>query len=275
MKKLIIKSVVIILIINLFYACTEVVNVSVPNGGKRLVIEASILWEKGTSGVNQTIKLSTSTEYFSNEPNKSVLNAQVQVTNTNTGEVFTFANQNNGNYTIGTFNPVLNDEYELEVLYDGKTYRATETLISVVGIKNIEQEAVPSIGGNDEIKLKIYFDDPKDVANYYLGVFQASNLAIPDLETLKDEFTDGNQNFIEYEDEDLVKGGTVTLSFQGISRRYYNYIDLLIEQLGQGGPFQTTPARVKGNCININDSNEEVFGYFRLSETVNDVYTIN
>lgn len=275
MKKLIIKSVIIILIINLFYACSEVVNVSVPNGGERLVIEASILWEKGTSGTDQTIKLSTSTEYFSNKPNEPVLNAQVQVTNSNTGEVFVFVNQNNGDYTINTFNPIINNEYELEVIYKGKTYKATENLTSVVEISDIEQEAIPSIGGDDEIKLKIYFDDPRDTANFYIGVFQASNLAIPDLETLKDEFTDGNQNFIEYEDEELLKGGTVTLSLQGISRRYYNYIDLLIEQLGEGGPFQTTPARLKGNCININDSNEEVFGYFRLSETVNDIYTIN
>ena len=134
MKKLIIKSVVIILIINLFYACSEVVNVSVPNGGNRLVIEASILWEKGTSGADQTVKLSTSTEYFSNKPNEPVLNAQVQVTNLNTGEVFVFVNQNNGDYTINTFNPIINNEYELEVVYNGKTYKATENLTSVVEI---------------------------------------------------------------------------------------------------------------------------------------------
>lgn len=275
MKESIIKSVVIVLIINLFYACTEVVDVNVPNGGNRLVIEASILWEKGTSGANQTIKLSTSTEYFTNKPNIPILNAQVQITNMNTGEIFVFVNQNNGDYTINTFNPIINDKYELEVVYNGKTYKASENLTSVVEITDIEQEAIPSIGGDDEIKLKIYFDDPKDVVNFYLGVFKASNLAIPDLETLKDEFTDGNQNFIEYEDEELIKGGIVNLSFQGISRRYYNYIDLLIEQLGEGGPFQTTPARLKGNCINVNDPKEEVFGYFRLSETVNDVYIIN
>ncbi|OSY87818.1 hypothetical protein WH52_10365 [Tenacibaculum holothuriorum] len=275
MKKSIIKSIITILIIGIFSSCTEVVNVEVPNGGARLVVEASILWEKGTTGANQTIKLSTSTEYFSDTPNVPVTNATVQVTNTNTGEVFTFLNQNNGEYTTNNFNPILNNEYQLEVVNDGKTYTAVESLVSVSEIKNIEQESVSSIGGDDEIRLKIYFDDPANEANFYLGAFKASNLAIPDLETLDDEFTDGNENFIEYEDEDLTAGATITISLQGISQRYYNYIDLLVEQLGQGGPFQTTPARLKGNCINVNDSNEEVFGYFRLSETVNDVYTIN
>ncbi|CAL2101198.1 conserved protein of unknown function [Tenacibaculum sp. 190130A14a] len=275
MFKTAIKSIVILVVIGVFTSCTKVVDVTVPNAGERLVVEASILWEKGTSGTNQTIKLSTSSEYFSNNSNEPVTAAAVTITNSTTGEVFSFVHQNNGEYSTNSFNPVLNDTYDLEIVYEGRTYNASETLVSVVEIVNIEQEVVSSFGGDEEIRLKVYFDDPVNIANYYLGVFKASNIAIPDFETLKDEFTDGNQNFMEYQDDNLQKGTNVILSFQGISQRYYNYLDLLIEQLGEGGPFQTTPARLKGNCFNVSDPGEEVLGYFRLSETVNTEYEIN
>ena len=41
-----------------------------------------------------------------------------------------------------------------------------------------------------------------------------------------------------------------------------------------GGPFETQPATVRGNCIN--DTNPENFplGYFRLSEVAELIYTV-
>lgn len=275
MKKSIIKFIIVFVGIGFLTGCTEVVDVDLANGGNRLVVEASILWEKGTIGNEQTIKLSTSTAYFSENQNTPVVNATVQITNTNTGELFVFTNQNNGEYTTSTFNPILNNEYALEIVHNGNTYRGAEVFISVTDITKVEQETRTNFGGDEELRIKVFFNDEESESNYYLGRFKASNIPIPDLEARDDEFINGNESFIQYRDEDLVVGTTVAISLQGISRQYFNYIDLLIEQLGQGGPFQSTPARLRGNCINVNNSNEEVFGYFRLSEIVNENYTIN
>ncbi|CAM1340470.1 DUF4249 domain-containing protein [Tenacibaculum amylolyticum] len=275
MKKSIIKFILVFVSVGFFTGCTEVVDVDLANGGNRLVVEASILWEKGTVGNEQTIKLSTSTPYFSENQNTPVVNATVQVTNTDTGEVFVFTNQNNGEYTTTTFNPILNNEYALEVVYNGNTYRGTEIFIPVTDITKVEQETRTTFGGSEELQVKVFFNDEESETNFYLGRFKASNIPIPDLEARDDEFINGNESFIQYRDEDLEVGSIVAISLQGISRQYFNYIDLLIEQLGQGGPFQSTPARLRGNCINVNNSNEEVFGYFRLSEIVNENYTIN
>jgi hypothetical protein len=41
-----------------------------------------------------------------------------------------------------------------------------------------------------------------------------------------------------------------------------------------GGPFETQPATVRGNCINITNPNNYPFGYFRLSEVDEVIYTI-
>ena len=47
-------------------SCEEVVNVDLDTAAPKLVIDASIKWEKGTTGNVQKIKLTTTTDYYSN-----------------------------------------------------------------------------------------------------------------------------------------------------------------------------------------------------------------
>ena len=76
-------KIILVLIAVVFTSCTDVVDVDVPTAEPRLVIEASINWEKGTDGSEQTIKLSTSTPYFDTTTNTSVTVASVIITNDN------------------------------------------------------------------------------------------------------------------------------------------------------------------------------------------------
>lgn len=260
-----------LLILTLFISCSEVVNVEVPNGGNRLVVEASINWQKGTPGRVQRIKLSKSTGFFDNTPNTPVTGAMVTITKENDGMQFVFQDQNNGQYITTDFIPELNQTYKLQILYEGQTYIASETLIPVTSINTVEQ----GLEGEDEIQIKVLFNDPESERNYYLGEFTPSVLPLPTLAVLDDEFTNGNENFIEFDNEKLVPGAIVNINLYGISSNYYNYINLLIEQSeGNGGPFATTPAQLKGNCINMNNPNEEVLGYFRLGEVDTTSYVI-
>ena len=137
MKKYI-RNILIITAI-LYTSCTDVIDVDVPTAAPRLVIEASIDWEKGTTGNEQTIKLSSSTPFFDTTSNNSVIDASVKVTNNLTNQEFIFANQYNGEYITSNFIPVLNQSYTLEVIYNNETYLAEETLISVVDIDEITQ----------------------------------------------------------------------------------------------------------------------------------------
>ncbi len=255
-------------------SCEDTIDVDVPNGGARLVVDASIAWEKGTSGQNQSIKLSTSTAYFDVNPDLPVTGANVKITKLDDGTEFNFQHSGNGIYTTGDFIPELNQDYELQIINDGKTYTGTETLVSVVDISNLEQT---TDGGDsdDDIEVTIYFDDPADVHNYYLGEFIPSLDQLLTLEPLDDSFTDGNQNFLEYENEDFVAGTSVNINLYGISQQFYNYINILVNQQDGGGPFATTPVQLKGNCKNIADPNEEVLGYFRLGEVDRRSVTIN
>ena len=257
-----------------FSSCTEVVDVTVPNGGERLVVEASILWEKGTSGNNQVIKLSKSTEYFSDNLDNPVIGAVVTVTNTNTGEVFNFTDEANGNYSTTTFVPVINNTYDLNIQYNGQTYTATETFAKGPEIIRVEQKLVSGFGG-DELSVLAYYQDPENENNFYFSEFKSNRYPLISLEPTSDEFFNGNENFTEYEGETLEVGDEVTISLHGISEDFFYYIDLLSSQSGEGGGFfASTPAPLKGNCINPNNPNEEVLGYFRLNEVAKTTYIL-
>ena len=127
-----------------------------------------------------------------------------------------------------------------------------------------------------ETELKAYYTDPENIENYYLFEFQNNFTALPSLEVYKDEFTDGNQIFGFYTEEDLTTGDEVTIRNIGISKAYYNYMFILLQQNSEegGGPFETTPATVRGNCINETNSNNFPFGFFRLSEVDELIYTV-
>ena len=69
------------------------------------------------------------------------------------------------------------------------------------------------------------------------------------------------------------KRNTVNIGMYGISKSYYDYIKILISQLGGVGLFESTPVDVKGNCINTTNPENYAFGYFRLSQVVKTSYT--
>lgn len=273
-------NIIALLLVISFTSCEDVVDVDVQTAPARLTIEASLDWEKGTQGNNQMIKLSTSTPFFDTTTNTAVTGASVQVTNNSNGAVFVFADQNNGQYTTTEFVPILNQSYTLEVLYDGEEYSATETLMSVADIKEVTQSTED--GFDDEaLEVNVIFDDPNQEGNYYLFRFKKQGDLLSELESLSDEFVNGNEISWYYEKEDddeddseeFMPGDIVDISLFGISEAYYNYISILIDQSDGGGLFSATPVALKGNCINLTNPENYANGYFRLTEVVNRRYT--
>ena len=276
-----IKYLTAVLTILSFWSCEDVIDVDVPTGKIRLVIEASIDWEKGTQGNNQTVKLSTTTPFFETNTNNLVTNATVKITNTNTNQEFIFTNQNNGAYTTTSFVPVLNNQYLLEVVYNGETYQATETLTPVVNIKRVTQSLE---GGFDDelLNVNVFFDDPVETENFYLIRYYEVGDLFPYFDAFSDEFINGNEvyNFFENEEQDddpnaaFQPGDSVDIQLYGISETYYNYMRILIEQyFGGGDPFASTAAEIKGNCVNKTNLENYPYGYFRASEVVKTSYT--
>ncbi|MGV7105729.1 DUF4249 domain-containing protein [Flavobacterium sp. U410] len=271
MVKIILKitTFLILLAVTLFtlISCEDVVTVDLETAEPKLVIDASLKWQKGTTGNEQTILLSTTAGFYEdNVP--AVTGATVFVTNEN-NDVFTFTEiTNTGEYFCDYFVPEIDQTYTLTVIYNGETYTATETLKEVPAITNVEQDNNGGFTG-DQIEVKFFYSDIPNVDNYYLIQFNTSITILSEYDVISDEFFQGNQMFGLYTDEDLNSGNTVTLTLQGISETYYNYMNILLGIAGSngGGPFQTPPATVRGNIVNQTNFDNYALGFFRLSET--------
>lgn len=259
-----------VLIILIFSSCEDVVNVDLDESEPRLVIEASITWIKGSEGNRQQIRISKTSAFYDEEI-EGVEDAQISITSEN-GIEFDFTHQENGLYLNRNFEPVLNAQYELEVLYNDEIYTASEVLIPVSKIDYVEQSQFGGFSG-DEIEVKAYYTDPAETEDYYLFKFRDEDVS---LEFYEDEFTNGNQIFGYYSTEDIKSGDEIEIEIQGISKSYYEYLFILRSQVGSndGGPFETMPATVKGNIINRTNPDNYPFGYFRLSEVDTTTYIV-
>ncbi len=262
-------------------SCDDVIDVDVQKGPSRLVIEASIDWEKGTSGSDQTIKLSKSTPYFDQNTNAAVTNASVRVVKDDDDTEFIFTHQNDGAYTNTGFVPVIGQSYTLEVIHEGETYTANETLTAVTDITEVNQSKEKE--DEDLLEINIFFPDPETEENYYLLKIQRQGDLLPTLIDFDDEFTDGNlipfwYEIDENDEESAIRepfksGDIVDISLFGISEAYSKYMQILIEQSEGAGLFSSTPVPLKGNCINTTTPGNYPFGYFRLTQVVKTSYT--
>jgi len=256
-----------------FSSCEDVVKLDLETGETKLVVDAEIIWQKGTTGNVQVIKISKTAPYYNNTTPK-VSGAQVKVENSN-GDVFTFNETEPGSYTCNNFVPVLNMDYTLSVTAEGQSFKATEKLTSVTPIDRVEQEIHKDGEGKESIEIVFYYKDPVDQINYYLTDYRADFLLYPEYTLTDDEFYNGNEinNRFTNDDDKIQPGKTINITHRGISKNFYNYMNLILEIYG-GSPFSIPPGNIRGNIVNTTDSNNFAFGYFRLCEADKVAYLV-
>lgn len=268
------KNILIVTIGWLSFSCTDVIDVDLETAAPKLVIDASIDWEKNTPGNVQQIILSTSTGYYS-DSFPAVSGAGVSVMNNASNAVFIFSETIPGTYVCSNFVPVIGDTYTLTVTLNGETYTASEKLLPTPTIEsNITQNNAGGITG-DEIEFRFaYQDNPLEV-NHYMTSVKTNRVAFPEFSLESDEMYQGNQIVEFYSHEDLAPGDQARIKLYGITRRYYDYFNKIMLASGNdGSPFQSTPTTVRGNIINQTDGDNFPLGYFRLSEVDIRDYTV-
>lgn len=270
MKKII--SIIAILTVILFSSCEKVITVDLDTQPPRLVIDAALVWVKGTDGKNQTIKLTTTTGYYQQTIPK-VSNATVYVTNS-ANVRFNFLEEPNtngptGKYTCNNFAPVVGETYTLTVINNGATYEGTEKLIAVNKIEDVEQKN--DLGLNkDQYGIKVNFRDPANQNNFYLFSFETVTRKFPDYEVFDDQFFQGKLGFGVFSDAESKTGDNIKVKFRGVSERYFNYMKIIIATAdgGADGPFAPVPSsNIRGNMINKTNNSNYCLGYFSLSES--------
>jgi Domain of unknown function (DUF4249) len=284
MKKI---NIILAIFITVFlYSCQDVVDIPLDTASPKLVIDASINWEKGTTGANQTVILTTTTNFYDKKI-PVVSGAIVTIANSQ-NEIFNFIEKpNTGEYFCKNFVPVIDETYTLTVINKGETFTATESLKSVAKIETpaikifeaddektevkitngIAQEIQKGFTG-DALKIRAFYKDPADVENYYMYQYKFSNEIKSNFFVDNDVFTKGNYAFSFTFKDKLTSGDKVQIVHYGISKSFYNYMNVLLSVAGSqgGGPFQSPPATVKGNIVNKTNFENYPLGYFRLSE---------
>jgi hypothetical protein len=271
MKKIYLFSILAMLI---FTSCEKVVDIDVPSIEPKLIIDASfdVMFDQNPVVANTVVKLTLSADYFDDEI-PTVTNATVFLTNLSDSSILIFSDTNSdGNYKpINSFIPADDVEYELTVIYDNETYKGKATKVKSTVINNIEQGDDTLFSG-DEIEIETSFTDDVTKENYYLFNFDYNNYV-----TIEDQFLNGSEyNFSYYIDMDEIElPSTVIIKLSGITKEYYTYFTILVNQSGQngGGPFQSIPSSLLGNMINTTNENNFPLGYFHISET--DTFTID
>lgn len=258
----------------LLIGCEEAVNVDTNTAPPRLVVDASITWQKGTDGSNQKIKLTTTTDYDNLTP-PVVSGATVFIKNSSDTAFDFIENPGTGEYICTTFVPVIDEAYTLTIIYNGQTFTASENFESTPPIDFVTQETQAGVGGEeDRIDVKSYFTDPAGSRDYYLFRFQSTIRALPEYGVTDDEFFDGNQVFGLYFNEDQKPGDLLEVKLYGISERYYYYMEKLMNIVGGSGPFSVPAGVLRGNVVNTTLPENYALGYFNLSEIDTRVYTI-
>ena len=255
------------------FSCEDVVDIDLTTAAPRLVIDASIKWQKGTLGNVQTIKLTTTTGFYSTTI-PTVSGATIFIIDGN-GIQYDFNEiPGTGEYVCTNFNPEIRQSYTLTVIYDSQIYMATEALIEVPTIDYVEQTEDGGFTGNEK-EVKFFYQDIPNQDNFYLVMFNSSNVSLPIIDIVSDSFFQNNQMF-GYLSNGLEKDDTILFTLHGISETYYNYMNVLLGIAGTNGgsPFQTPPATVRGNIVNQTNFNNFALGFFRLSETDTMSYTV-
>jgi len=264
----------LIIVTLLFIGCEEVIDVDLNTAPSRLVIDATINWQKGTTGAEQKIILSTTTDFYSNVIPK-VSGATVSIKSSgNLNYIFNEV-PNTGEYKCSTFKPILNESYTLTVIYKGETYTATETMQSVSAIETVTQKNNGGFSGKD-FEIEVTFKDPL-AKNFYMAKFFPDVYKAPSYSIIRDEYTNGNVKNWLFSDPDLKVGSVIAITHYGISESYYNYMNKIISissSSGGGSPFQTPPATVRGNIVNQKNIDNYALGFFSLSEIDIRNYTI-
>ncbi|MEM9821791.1 MAG: DUF4249 family protein [Bacteroidota bacterium] len=290
------------LIIVLFYACEEVVEVDLPETESRLVIDAVLRVDTSEVFVPIEIKVAETSSFFEENTPASLESAVIIYGLPVEGapELFEFSFRSNLTESApgsGIYVPdpsfstdqrirssTLQEGFVFQFIleHQGRRYLAVTPYRPSVAIDNLEQ-GEEILFNDDDKELKITFTDIPIEKNYYVFDFDFGEFLAVD-----DQFTDGQQfEFSYFHQNPLEVGQEVEVSILGADLEFYNYMDLLMEQtMDDGGVFETPASTVRGNIfditgldnINIFDNVErpEVFplGYFAVVQTFKQRITI-
>ncbi len=241
-------------------SCKEKIDIDIPPGDAKLVIEAEVTVETDSSFV----RLTKSANYYSNLPYPKITNAFVIVNSD------TFFHKGEGVYKpkVG-YKGVINTSYNLKIIAEGKTYNSQSILYPMFTVDSLQQVFKQKQGFLKEgFTVKYYASDTRSPIKYTYFRFGQNDLNRNDsLYDPKILFNNGTTLFGQYEFElpfmRLKKGDYAFVIFRSIDKNMSDFINAYNNQTsGAPGPFQVPPANLPTNIKG------DALGYFATYDVV-------
>lgn len=250
MKKIILYIPILILILA---SCEEKIELDLDEDYTRLVVEGSVT----DNEVQQTIYLSTTASYFSDEQTPRVSGANVTVSEGS--NVYDFTEAMPGKYvSTDYFAGEQGKEYTLRIelkeeLGGESVFTATEKMPVKLQLDSIAAAPLPVEVNGRDVQVLGYGQEPPMEGNYYMWDLYVNGVLLSD--TLdKKTFTDDemvNGSYIPglpiyYYDGS--PNDTIEIRTQSITEQYYGFLLAFIQEAAFGGNnFSGPPANVQGN----------------------------
>ena len=261
-------SIILALILFMFGSCQDVIDLDVPDGDVQLVVDG---WLTNLDGEKQVL-LSTTSNYFDNTAAPFVANALVVIFDEE-GPKDTLVEKSNGVY-VTDFVGQVGETYHLFIrTTTGEEYESNpEELRPVPAISAIYSEFKEETAFSDEgyyVSIDTY--EPLGVGDHYQWkqYVNGEYLNAPfDLLYASDEFVDGNPilGFEVTINEPLQLGDDYLIQQFSISEEAFEFFSQLQTQTAfVGSLFDSPPAALNGNMINLDSSGKKALGYFGVS----------
>ena len=259
-------------------ACEKVVNITVPEGAKQLVVEGRLERVRGAVTGQQRIRLTTTDAYFSNTALPPARGASVRVVEEG-GRVVSFGEVVNepGVYATADLIAVVNRRYTLQIIYQNERYEATEVLRAVPPIDSLYfKDRIGQLGPQEGLRATIDFRDLAGTQNFYLWDqfvngqrLTAADSTFRTRVVAPDDGLDGRpiSQFQPYDGIPVSKGASVLVRQMSLSEPVYRFYRALSDQSSNdGSPFAVPLASVRGNVSNLTNAAHRPLGYFMATE---------
>lgn len=258
----------------IFNSCQEEINLELNDQEtERLIVEGRITNRQ----THHAIRLTRSISYFQNELVPPLLEAEVFLTEEETGQRYDMQifNDTLGIYYTEEFRGIVGNNYSLNVNYNNESWKATSYLDTVPDMDSInyEYEYITYFKqGFYKIRMSAY--EPPPLGNIYMfNIFKNDTLYNDELlDTPYQEdllFNDVYLANIEImwipQEEITLDTNIIRIDMLSISREEYNYNNAFIaESYANGSIFSGPPANIPSNLVNISGGLDGL-GFFGAS----------
>jgi hypothetical protein len=243
-------------------SCTEKVDIQLDESYTRLVVDGCIT----TDTIAHTIKLSTTTSYYYNQPAPAVTGAILTISD---GSIIYLLNETSpGTYqTADTVSGKQGHTYTLNInlgrdIGGYSEYKAVSYMNYLSTLDSVGLKFQPDWGVQGFYEVKVYVQEPPSVDFYRFMIYKNHQLltdTITEWFVTDDKFFNGsytNGASVAYlnqrnPSEHLETGDVVTVEVDNIGKEYYNFVlNTQSEIRGSNPLFSGPPANVDSNISN-------------------------